>query len=89
MEIYEDFLKTVFYHKDFTFHPYCRKLRLIHLLFAGDLMLFCKVELGTLRYLMDALNYFHITSGLRANLAKYNIVLEGCSARYGKTALPL
>ena len=27
---------------DFQFHPRCKRLHLIHLMFAGDLMLFCK-----------------------------------------------
>lgn len=57
-------------HKDFKFHPRCKKLKLNHHSFANDLMLFCKGDLLSAHLLCNELESFAETSGLCANLAK-------------------
>ncbi|XP_074267542.1 uncharacterized protein LOC141590932 [Silene latifolia] len=42
----------------FKFHPLCRSLRLTHLMFADDLLLFCKGEVKSICILMELLKDF-------------------------------
>ncbi|KAJ8435424.1 LOW QUALITY PROTEIN: hypothetical protein Cgig2_013922 [Carnegiea gigantea] len=53
---------------------------LTHLMFADDLILFCKADPHTLKLLMKSLAAFHNTAGLKANLHKSQIVIGGASA---------
>jgi len=64
----------------FQFHPNCKSLGLTHLMFADDLILFCKADPHTLKLLMEALGAFHNAVGLKANLHKSQIVIGGASA---------
>ena len=64
-------------HKDFKFHPRCRRIKLNHLSFADDLMLFCKANLKSAQLLCQGLDLFAATSGLCANLDKSAIYLAG------------
>jgi len=66
-------------HKRFKFHLNGNKLRLNHLMFADDLILFCKAETVSLKLMMDALQCFNSTSGLKADMAKSQIVFGGRS----------
>ena len=66
--------------KDFKFHPYCKPLRLTHLMFADDLLIFSKADPPTIRHIMSALSNFHKCAGLKADWAKSQMVVGGCSA---------
>jgi len=70
--------------KDFKFHPGCRALKLTHLMFADDLLLFCKADPATLQEIMNALHHFHEVTGLQVNMAKSQMVLGGCSENLKK-----
>ena len=61
----------------FEFHPYCKKLGLTHLMFADDLIIFCKAKPHSLRLMMEAFNTFTSCTGLKANLDKSQIVFGG------------
>ena len=65
----------------FLYHPHCKKLKLTHLLFADDVLIFCKAQIPTLQAIKAALDAFHATTGLQANQTKTKIVLGGCSAQ--------
>jgi hypothetical protein len=54
----------------FRFHPKCSKLRLTHLCFADDLLIFSKADMGSIQTIQDVLAEFEVLSGLKANPAK-------------------
>jgi hypothetical protein len=61
----------------FGFIPKCANLKLNHLCFADDLLIFSAATLNSVRVIKDVLVEFESLSGLRANPAKSNIfVLE-------------
>ncbi|WMV57688.1 hypothetical protein MTR67_051073 [Solanum verrucosum] len=62
---------------DFKFHPMCHSTKLNHLIFADDLMLFCKGDLKSIRRKIEVLNHFSRVTGLVANLDKSNIFVAG------------
>jgi len=65
--------------KGFKHHPHCNKLRLTHLMFADDLLLFYKVDPTSLHHLINALSSFKETAGLMTSSQKFKIVLGGCT----------
>ncbi|GJU80585.1 putative RNA-directed DNA polymerase [Tanacetum coccineum] len=56
--------------KDFTYHRYCSKQKILNLCFADDLFLFAHSEVGSARVIMDSLEEFKNASGLTPNLPK-------------------
>ncbi|XP_049360745.1 uncharacterized protein LOC125825449 [Solanum verrucosum] len=62
---------------DFKFHPMCKEQRLTHLIFADDLMIFCKGDIRSIQRIREALENFGDTTGLVANVEKSNIFLAG------------
>lgn len=72
----------------FRFHPKCRGLRITHLAYVDDLMLFYRADERSVSILLQALNDFEATSGLTVNLDKSNIFLAGVlSDRFHLTGL--
>ncbi|XP_074278418.1 uncharacterized protein LOC141602008 [Silene latifolia] len=61
----------------FRYHPLCKSLKLTHLLFADDLLMFCKGDIKSIMLLLRALSTFSATSGLRVNAAKSEVVFNG------------
>ncbi|XP_049406353.1 uncharacterized protein LOC125870027 [Solanum stenotomum] len=66
---------------DFKYHPMCKKLKLTHLIFADDLMIFCKGNVDSVNRVMKALAHFNVATGLEANLEKSNVYLAGVDER--------
>ncbi|XP_049382966.1 uncharacterized protein LOC125847373 [Solanum stenotomum] len=66
---------------DFKYHPMCKKLKLTHLIFADDLMIFCKGNVDSVNRVMEALAHFNAATGLEANLEKSNVYLAGVDER--------
>ncbi|XP_062094186.1 uncharacterized protein LOC133800248 [Humulus lupulus] len=64
-------------HKDFRFHPLCKKLNLVNLCFADDLILFCKGSFKSVQILYAGLSKFSQDSGLTVNLSKSHIYFGG------------
>lgn len=48
---------------DFRFHPQCKQLKLNHLIFADDLMIFCKAQKKSIERILETLEYFHKNPG--------------------------
>nr|XP_016448846.1 PREDICTED: uncharacterized protein LOC107773929 [Nicotiana tabacum] len=62
---------------DFQFHPMCKSTKLTHLIFADDLMLFCKGNFQSIHGMMEVVNHFSEVSESVANMEKSNIFLAG------------
>lgn len=56
--------------KDYFFHYRCKSLALNHLVFADDLLIFCKGDYDSIMWNLRSLATFAATSGLSANAGK-------------------
>lgn len=61
----------------FHYHPRCKRLRLTHVCFADDLLLFTRGDLTSVQQLVTILDIFALTSGLKANQRKSSIYFGG------------
>ncbi|XP_074301052.1 uncharacterized protein LOC141632401 [Silene latifolia] len=61
----------------FKFHPMCGKLSLSHLMFADDLLLFSKGDIGSIMVLLRSFSTFSQASGLQMNATKTNAYFQG------------
>lgn len=77
MECLSRTLKYMSVLPDFKFHPMCNQLQLTHLIFADDLIIFCKGAPAPISRVMEALSQFSKVTGLVANMDKSNIFLVG------------
>lgn len=77
MEYLSRILKTVGDIEDFHFHPRCSKLKLNHLIFADDLMIFGKGDIQAIKFLNKGVEIFSSSSELVANNSKSRIYLIG------------
>ena len=73
----------------FGFHPNCRKLKIVQLMFADDLVLFCKADKSSVEGLIQAFHKFSHSSGLDANKAKSQVMLGGCGENTRKIILDI
>ncbi|KAL2224581.1 UNVERIFIED_CONTAM: Retrovirus-related Pol polyprotein from type-2 retrotransposable element R2DM [Sesamum indicum] len=67
MEYLSRMIKRKTSNSDFNYHPKCEKLKITHLLFADDLMLFSRGDLPSIHILMECLKVFRDVSGLSVN----------------------
>nr|XP_016441912.1 PREDICTED: uncharacterized protein LOC107767416 [Nicotiana tabacum] len=77
MEYLSRTLKTMSVLPNFRFHPMCKGLKLTHLIFGDDLMIFCKGQVKSVSRVLEALQHFSEASGLIANMDKSSIFLVG------------
>lgn len=63
--------------KSFKFHPRCKKLQILQLGFADDLLLFFKGELKSITMLIQCFQHFSQVSGLVANIEKSSVYFGG------------
>ena len=61
--------------EDFKFHPRCSTLKLNHLVFANDLILFCKGDTQSIQTLYQGVQLFSSSLSLEANYSKSGIYL--------------
>ncbi|XP_074292067.1 uncharacterized protein LOC141618905 [Silene latifolia] len=61
----------------FQYHPLCKSLKLTHLMFADDLLLFCKGNAHSVMLLMRAFSSFSDATGLNMNNTKSEIFFNG------------
>lgn len=61
----------------FNFHAKCEPLRISHLVFADDLMIFSRGDASSVQIICEGLEGFGDRSGLRANALKSNVILAG------------
>ncbi|KAK4389648.1 putative mitochondrial protein [Sesamum angolense] len=77
MEYFSRLIKRKTTDSDFNFHPKCEKLKITHLLFADDLMMFSRGDLPSVHILMECLQEFRDVSGLVVNTSKSSIFTTG------------
>ncbi|XP_062143871.1 uncharacterized protein LOC133851454 [Alnus glutinosa] len=63
--------------EQFRFHPKCSKLKLTHLCFADDLLIFSAAELNSIQTINRVLVEFEELSGLKANPSKSSFLCSG------------
>jgi hypothetical protein len=64
-------------NKGFMFHPKCLTLKLTHLCFADDLLIFFADKLRSIQVIQKVLEDFEVLSGLKANPAKSSVFCAG------------
>ncbi|KAL0295110.1 UNVERIFIED_CONTAM: Retrovirus-related Pol polyprotein from type-2 retrotransposable element R2DM [Sesamum radiatum] len=77
MEYFSRLIKRKTTDSDFNFHPKCEKLKITHLLFADNLMIFSRGDLPSVHILMECLQEFRDVSGLAVNTSKSSIFTAG------------
>ncbi|XP_039022895.1 uncharacterized protein LOC120155401 [Hibiscus syriacus] len=80
MNVHSNILNNAAIRWIFAFHPKCKKIRLTHLSFADDLLIFCKGNLEFIMGVITVLDCFYEYSGLKLNVSKCKIFTAGISA---------
>ncbi|KAL9675480.1 hypothetical protein QQ045_003682 [Rhodiola kirilowii] len=78
MEVLSRLLRRESGSAGFKFHPKCARIRLTHLLFADDAIIFSKADLESLAKIKAALKLFYVWSGLKVSDEKSAIYFGGC-----------
>ncbi|XP_019246420.1 PREDICTED: uncharacterized protein LOC109226071 [Nicotiana attenuata] len=73
MEYFTRIMQWVATHEGFAFHTKCKSLKLNHLCFADDVLMFCKGDYHSIMLLLRGLQTFTNASGLSTNAGKSNI----------------
>lgn len=82
MEYLSRILKVAGGNEGFSFHPRCLKMKLNHLVFADDLMMFYKGDLHSIMILKRGVETFSDSSGLCANNSKSGIYRAGVNQEF-------
>ncbi|CAH9070837.1 unnamed protein product [Cuscuta europaea] len=77
LEYFSRLVEIRAFNPNFRYHPLCSKLKITHLAYVDDLMLFSKGNYASIKILVDALTDFGLVSGLMVNLDKTDIFLSG------------
>ncbi|KAL0385731.1 UNVERIFIED_CONTAM: hypothetical protein Sradi_2967400 [Sesamum radiatum] len=83
MEFFSRLVKRRTSDLEFNFHLKCEKLKITHLLFTDDLMLFSRSDLPSIHILMECLQEFQDVSGLAVNTSKSSIFMAGIDELHG------
>ncbi|XP_074300630.1 uncharacterized protein LOC141631922 [Silene latifolia] len=73
----------------FHYHPLCKQLKLSHLMFADDLLMFCKGDAASMMVLLRAFSSFSLASGLKMNSTKSEVYFNGVPATLRKDILSI
>ena len=79
LEYLSRLLEFIQRHPHVRFHPLCKTVRLTHLCFADDLILFSKGEVKSVSLLWHAFEKFSKASGLRVNNQKSSYYSNGAT----------
>ncbi|XP_059316931.1 uncharacterized protein LOC132067650 [Lycium ferocissimum] len=77
MEYLSSVLKCMSNLPDFQYHPMCKHIKLTHLIFVDDLMIFCKGDASSVARVMEALIHCSAVTGLVANVDKSSLFIAG------------
>ncbi|CAA3000224.1 Hypothetical predicted protein [Olea europaea subsp. europaea] len=81
LEYFSRMVKVATNDSEFNYHPKCDPLKMTHLTFTDDLILFARGDVMSVQILMDCLSNFDFASGLRMNILKPSLYTVGV---YGK-----
>ena len=70
MDILSKLLDIAAAHGVYDYHPKCKRIKLTHLCFADDLMIFTKGNLESIVGIQNVLKFFYTYSGLQLNSEK-------------------
>ncbi|XP_060177783.1 uncharacterized protein LOC132607721 [Lycium barbarum] len=87
MEYLQRELNTVASNPRFKFNPRCKKLGVMHICFADDLLMFCKADIPSIQLLQSAFLRFSTASGLQSNIDKSSIYMSGVKDNLRHTIL--
>ncbi|KAL0431096.1 UNVERIFIED_CONTAM: hypothetical protein Sradi_0735600 [Sesamum radiatum] len=73
IEYFSPLVKRKTSDSEFNFHPKCVKLKITHLFFADDLILFSRGDLPSIHILMECLQEFRDVYGIVVNTSKSSI----------------
>jgi hypothetical protein len=73
LEYFSRLLNIATSHHPFNYHPKCQVLRITHLAFANDLLLFARGDVASIGVLWESVLEFGEVSGLKANTMKSNL----------------
>ncbi|XP_074305069.1 uncharacterized protein LOC141640004 [Silene latifolia] len=77
MEVLSRYLRTLCDKPLVSYHPKCSRLKLNHLIFADDLMIFVMGDVPSVVVVKSTLSLFAELSGLHANIEKTNMYFGG------------
>nr|GEW40904.1 RNA-directed DNA polymerase, eukaryota, reverse transcriptase zinc-binding domain protein [Tanacetum cinerariifolium] len=78
MEVFNIIMrKNIGETKDFKYHQGCKKLKITHLCFADDLLVFCHGDSKFMGVIKETLEEFSSYSGLKANMSKSTVFFGG------------
>ncbi|XP_074314554.1 uncharacterized protein LOC141649770 [Silene latifolia] len=77
MEILSRYLRKICDQTQVSYHPKCSNIKLTHLIFADDLMIFIRGDAPSVSAISDTLQKFALLSGLHANTEKTSIYFGG------------
>ncbi|XP_074267059.1 uncharacterized protein LOC141590361 [Silene latifolia] len=87
MEYLSRLLDEVCSYPGFHFHPLFKKLKLVHLVFADDLLIFCKGDLRSIVSIMEVFKCFSAASSLQISSEKSDIIFNGLDSSLATSIL--
>lgn len=85
MEYLSRSLATLHENPAFGYHPRCKRVRLTHVLFADDILLFSRGDLKSITTLMQVFHNFSQASGLQVNVDKCEVFFAGVNVAAQKS----
>lgn len=82
MEYLNRSLKQLTLNPNFKYHPKCRKMELVHICFADDLLMYCRADRISIKLMLAAFEHFSNVSGLKANMDKSSFYVAGVTHEF-------